>query len=325
MERLVKPWLFAWTLGFAAIASGQPAQDAVTYFDVPRGSHPHDVAAAPGADGVVYYTAQLTGRLGILDPKSGRATEIPLGPGSAPHGVIVGPDGAAWVTDGGQNAIVRVDSVTHEVERWPLPPRGANANLNTATFDRDGRVWFTGQSGVYGRLDPRTGAIDVWKAPGGAGPYGMTTTPSGDVYYASLAGNHIARIDPASGSAAVIRPPTPNQGARRIWSDGHGNLWVSYWNTGQVARYDPRTRAWKEWKLPGNAHAYAVWVDPADGVWLSDWTANAVVRFDPRSETFATFASNRERADVRELQGRAGETWGAESGTDRLVRIREKR
>jgi hypothetical protein len=26
---------------------------------------------------------------------------------AAPHGVIVGPDGAAWVTEGGQNAIAR--------------------------------------------------------------------------------------------------------------------------------------------------------------------------------------------------------------------------
>jgi hypothetical protein len=39
----------------------------------------------------VYYTAQTTGKLGILDPKSGKYEEIPLGPNSAPHGVIVGP------------------------------------------------------------------------------------------------------------------------------------------------------------------------------------------------------------------------------------------
>src|SRR5262245_25213735 len=77
------------------------------YFDV-HGAYPHDVAAAPKG-GVVYYTAQTTGKLGILDPTTRKLEEIPLGKGSAPHGVVVGPDGAAWVTDGGQNAIVRVD------------------------------------------------------------------------------------------------------------------------------------------------------------------------------------------------------------------------
>jgi virginiamycin B lyase len=40
---------------------------------------------------------------------------------SAPHGVIVGPDSAPWFTDGGQNAIVRVDPVTKQVKVWSLP------------------------------------------------------------------------------------------------------------------------------------------------------------------------------------------------------------
>ena len=49
------------------------------------------------------------GKLGRLDPATGKSRRCRSGEGSAPHGVIVGPDGAAWVTDGGLNAIVRVD------------------------------------------------------------------------------------------------------------------------------------------------------------------------------------------------------------------------
>ena len=106
--------------------------------------------------------------------------------------------------------------------RRPEDPRGARlaasgsdveyANLNTLTFDRKGRVWFTGQSGYYGRLDPDTSDMKVWKAPRGRGPYGIATTPGGDVYYASLAGNHIARIDTETGEATVIEPPTQGSG-----------------------------------------------------------------------------------------------------------------
>jgi virginiamycin B lyase len=304
--------------GIVAMAqsSAQP-----TYFPVARGAHPHDVAASPQAGGAVYYTAQATGKLGMLDPATGRVEEIPLGEGSAPHGVIVGPDNAPWITDGGQNAIVRVDPQTRDVRRWPLPASASNANLNTLTFDARGRVWFTGQRGFYGRVDPASGDMRVWRAPRGAGPYGITTTPSGDVYYASLAGNHIARIDVETGEATVIEPPTHDQGARRVWSDSKGNVWVSYWNTGQVGRYDPQARSWREWKLPGNAHAYSVWVDPDDRVWLTDWAANAIVRFDPTTDRFTSYPSDRDHANVRQMQGRAGEAWAAESGTDRLVRI----
>ena len=312
-------WLAVLALASTTVPAQAPAMS--TYFPLARGTHPHDVAAAPEPGGPVYYTGQATGTLGILDPATGRSLEVALGEGSSPHGVIVGPDRAAWITDGGQNAIVRVDPGTHAVRRWPLPASAPNANLNTLTFDRRGRLWFTGQSGYYGRLDTTTGHVDVWRAPRGAGPYGMTTTPRGDVYYASLAGNHIARIDVETGAATVIEPPTRDQGARRVWSDSKGNVWVSYWNTGQVARYDPAAHAWREWTLPGKAHAYAVWVDPHDKVWLSDWSANAIVRFDPTTGAFTRFVSDRAHANVRELQGRVGETWGAESGNDRLVRI----
>lgn len=308
-----------------ALAVFMPAPSAIaadpSYFAVTNGSHPHDVAAAPGGNGPVYFTAQRTGKLGILDPKSGKVEEIPLGDDSAPHGVIIGPDNAVWMTDSGLNAIVRVDPGNRSVRTWTLPKEADDANLNTLTFDQRGRVWFTGQSGFYGRLEPATGMMKVWKAPRGVGPYGITTTPAGEVYYASLAGNHIAHINLESGAVTIIEPPTARQGSRRIWSDSKGKLWVSYWNTGQVGRYDPATRKWREWKLPGKAQAYAVWVDEQDKVWLTDFVSNALVRFDPVSETFKSFPSDRQDAQVRQLAGRAGEVWGAESRNDRLVRI----
>jgi streptogramin lyase len=44
----------------------------------------------------VWFTAQSAGKLGRLDPRTGKSDLAALGPGAAPHGVIVGPDGAAW-------------------------------------------------------------------------------------------------------------------------------------------------------------------------------------------------------------------------------------
>lgn len=295
--------------------------ETVQYFPVPDGAGPHDVAPAP--DGTVWYTAQGQGALGRLDPKSGQVKQVPLGEGSAPHGVIVGPDGAAWVTDGGLNAIVRVDPATLAVRTYPLPDPDDYANLNTAAFGKSGILWFTGQNGIYGSLDPATGKMAVYEDPEGRGPYGITATPDGTVYYASLAGSHIARINPESGKATVIEPPTQGQGARRVWSDSKGRIWVSEWRSGQVSVYDPTSDSWRSWRLPGDGpKTYAVYVDGRDKVWLTDFGANAIVRFDPETESFKSFPSDRSNADVRQLLGRPGEVWGAESGTDRLVVIR---
>jgi len=287
-------------------------------FDVRAGSHPHDVA--PAADGGVWYTAQRRGVLGHLDPATGAIREVPLGAGSAPHGVITGPDGAAWVSDSGLNALVRVDATTGAVRAFPLPADRSGANLNTAVFDSARTLWFTGQSGVYGRLDPATGEIEVFDAPEGRGPYGITATPAGEVWYASLAGSHIARVDRTSGAATIVEPPTDGQGARRVWSDATGRVWVSEWEAGRVGVHDPSTGRWQEWRLPGERpQAYAVYVDERDIVWLTDFGANAIVRFDPATERFDAIELPSPGASVRQLLGRPGEVWGAESAVDKLV------
>lgn len=293
----------------------------VSVYDLPKGSRPHDVSPAP--DGKVWYTAQHQGALGILDPGTGGVHQVPLGEGSRPHGVITGPDGAAWITDGGLNAIVRYDPKTQEIETWPLPADRPDANLNTAAFDGDGMLWFTGQNGIYGRLDPETGEMQVHDAPEGPGPYGITATPAGDIWYVSLAGSHLAKVDRRTGAASVVEPPRPDQGARRVWSDSTGALWISEWNSGYLSRYDPETQEWKGWKLPGDEPmAYAVYVDDQDKVWVSDFKANAVLRFDPETEEFTSHPGSGPGAQVRQILGRTGEVWLPESGRDRLMVIR---
>ncbi len=302
--------------------SFEPDKFVIEEFPVPSGSHPHDVA--PATDGTIWYTAQGSGELGQLDPSTGDTYHIHLGNGSAPHGVIVGPDGAPWITDGGLNAIVRVDPSTKETKIFSLPADNSYANLNTATFDQSGILWFTGQNGIYGRLDPTTGHIKTFASPKGPGPYGISTTPDGDVYFASLAGSYIARIDLETGNVTVLEPPTPDQGARRVWSDSINRIWVSEWDSGKLGVYDPDTKTWKEWQLPGkNPLPYAVYVDEHDKVWISDFASNSFLRFDPMLESFEEFKLPSKDAKVRQILGSPEEVWGAESGTDKLVRVQK--
>jgi len=318
----------------AAPACGQPAEPPrarpparadlpanVRVYDVPPGSRPHDVA--PGPNGLIWYTGQRRGTLGILDPQTGAVREVSLGQGSAPHGVIQGPDGAAWITDGGLNAIVRVDPATEAVRIWRLPAEFPDSNLNTAVFDREGLIWFTGQTGIYGRLDPRSGEMRVWRDPEGRGPYGIAAAPSGDIYYVSLAGSHLARIDRETGAATIIEPPTPDQGARRVWADRSGNLWVSEWNGGQLSRYTPATGQWRSWRPQGERpRVYAVYVDDRDIIWATEWGGNATFSFDPAGERWTRYPGSGDNAQVRQILGRPGWVYLPESGLDRVMVVR---
>ena len=315
------PWIGASAGAGAAASASMQAWP----LNTPQRSGIHDVAPAP--DGGVWFSAQRSGHLGWFDPKSGKTELVALGAGSSPHGVIQGPDKAAWLTDSGQNAIVRVSWPERQVRVFKLPEGTPYTNLNTCAFGGDGDLWFTGQSGVIGKVTVKTGEVMVKDAPRGRGPYGICATPRGDVWYCSLANSFIAQIDLKSGESRIVEPPTKGQGARRVWSDSHGRIWVSEWNSGQVSMHDPRARVagdlWKSWKLPGNGpRTYAVYVDDKDMVWLSDFGANALLRFDPNSETFDSWKHPRESASVRQILGRPGEVWLPESGTEHIAVMR---
>ncbi|GAB3650214.1 Vgb family protein [Ramlibacter alkalitolerans] len=281
----------------------------------------HDVAPAP--DGGVWFSAQASGHLGWFEPATGRTELVPLSRGSSPHGVIQGPDKAAWLTDGGQNAIVRVSWPQRAITVFRLPADTGYANLNTLAFDGDGDVWFTGQGGYVGRVAVRTGQVSVKEAPRGRGPYGICATPSGDVWWCSLAGSFIAQIDRRTGDSRIVEPPTRGQGARRVWSDSRGRIWVSEWNSGQLSMHDPASKAWRAWRVPGNnPMIYAVYVDERDRPWVSDFGGNAVWSFDPGSEKFERHPLPRESGNVRQILGRKGEVWLPESGTEHITVIR---
>lgn len=313
-------WLVVSLATLAGIATAA-ADSRVSYFPVTPGSGAHDVAPAP--DGSVYYSGQAKGVLGRLDPKTGKVENIPIGSGSAPHGVAIAPDGSPWLTDGGLNAIARYDVKAKKFDYFLLPPQQPNANLNTGVFDKDGVYWFTGQNGVHGSVDPRTGKLESWKSPR-RGSYGITVTPGNDVWYAALAGDHLGKIDKQTGNVTIVEPPKKGSGPRRVWSDSKGLLWVSFWHSGEVGRYDPAAKTWKTWLLPGNpgSGCYSVHVDEQDKVWLTDFMTNAIVRFDPVTEKFESFPSSQRGAQVRQMPSRPGEAWGAESGNDRLVFIK---
>ncbi|HEY1290055.1 MAG TPA: lyase, partial [Burkholderiales bacterium] len=99
-----------------------------------------------------------------------------------------------------------------------------------------------------------------------------------------------------------------------------GVLWVSEWNAGRLARFEPKAGQWQEWKSPGERpQVYAVYVDEEDRPWVSEWSQQVMMRFDPETQKFEMFKSSSMVANVRQIHGRKGEVWTPESGADKIV------
>ncbi|MHB9879879.1 Vgb family protein [Pacificimonas sp. ICDLI1SI03] len=322
MDRLFVALVLA--LSSANVAAGPVSPSEYSFetkvIQLPEGSRPHD--AAPGRPGEIWYTAQRQGALGIIDIDSWTFRQVPLGKDSAPHGVVLGPHGKAWITDGGQNAIVRYDPASEAIDVWELPEESGYANLNTGAFDADDVHWFTGQNGIYGKVDT-SGVMEVFADPEGRGPYGIDDTPDGEIWYVSLAGSHLAKVNRETGSVTLVEPPHEGAGLRRVWADSAGDLWISGWNSGKLYRYRPTDNQWASFDLPGEQpKAYAVYVDERDDVWVTDFTSNHTLVFDPESERWiATIPGSGPNANVRQILGRGDQVYLPESGTDRLMMV----
>ena len=247
---------------------------------VPKGDFPHDVAA--GANREVWYAGQKKGIAGRRDPRAARSSD-PARQGSAPHGVIIGPEAplvhrrrperhrARRSRDqGGQGVAAAAGAhALHQPQHRRLRRQGPHLVHRPERHLRPAR--------------PDHGRHEGVGRPKGRGPYGITGTPKGDIWFVSLAGSYLANVDLETGAATVYEPPTKDQGARRVWSDSKGRLWISEWNSGNVSVYDPADKSWKQWKLPGEKpRTYAVWVDPDDKVWLADWGATRLCASIPR-------------------------------------------
>jgi len=167
--------------------------------------------------------------------------------------------------------------------------------------------------------------MQVWDAPRGRGPYGIATTPDGDVYYASPAGSHIARVDLETGAATVIEPPTKDQGARRVWSDSRGRIWVSEWNSGQRQPLRPEDRRVEDVEAAGRQAADVLRLRRRSGQGVADrLDRERRCSFRSRDREVRGLSSDKRGANVRQMLGRPGEVWAPESGTDRLVVFRRK-
>jgi len=164
---------------------------------------------------------------------------------------------------------VRVGWPDRQVRVFALPEGSPYANMNTCAFDGDGMLWFTGQSGVVGSLDPKTGKLTAKDAPRGR-PYGICATPAGEIWWCSLAGSFIARIDRRTGDSIVVEPPTKDQGARRVWSDSGGRIWVAEWHSGNLSVHDPATERFESFVFPRAGAAIRQILSRPGEVWLPE-------------------------------------------------------
>jgi streptogramin lyase len=294
-----------------------------TEYDLPRKeTQPHDVIV--DRDGMVWYSDFSNQYAGVLDPKTGKAIDIPIPvlkpeqpKGSLEIELEAGQKNV-WLALMYQAGLARIDRITHEVTTYPYPKEWQSTSAQASMVspqhaDVDGKVWSNNQDvhTMY-RLDVKSGQYeDLGPSKDLRGKqisaYGMPTDHENNVYQLEFGGTSIGLRDAKTGAVTIYDTPIKNSRPRRGRVDEQNRLWFAEYGGNAIGLFDPKTAAIKEYRL---ATKYGAPYDvvpnkDASQVWTGSMLNDRVARLDTKSGQITEYllprTTNIRRVFVQEI------------------------
>jgi virginiamycin B lyase len=294
-----------------------------TEYDLPRKeTQPHDVIV--DQDGMVWYSDFSNQYAGVLDPKTGKAIDIPIPvlkpeqPKGSLEIELEAGQKHVWLALMYQAGLARIDRITHEVTMYPYPTEWQSTSAQASMVspqhaDVDGKVWSNNQDvhTMY-RLDVKTGRYeDLGPSKDLRGKqisaYGMPTDRENNVYQLEFGGTSIGLRDAKTGAVTIYDTPIKNSRPRRGRVDEQNRLWFAEYGGNAIALFDPKTAAIKEYQLPTKFGAPYDVVPNKDAsqVWTGSMLNDRVARLDTKSGQFTEYllprTTNIRRVFVQEI------------------------
>jgi virginiamycin B lyase len=241
---------------------------------LPYGVGPHGLIA--DAAGRIWFTAQLAGYVGRLDPTTGSITSYKMPDPAAkdPHTPIFDQHGTLWFTLQNSNFVGRLVPSTGEIRLVHVPT--ASAQPYGIKISSAGVPWFVElTAGRVGRIDPATLSIREYPLPApGAMPRRIALTDDDTIWYTDYGRGYLGRLDPASGTVTEWPTPSgagPDSQPYAITAVGSVVWYVeSGVSPNMVVRFDPATEAFQSWPIPSGGGVVRHMVTAADGsLWLA--------------------------------------------------------
>src|SRR5690606_17100231 len=124
-------------------------------------------------------------------------------PNARPYGIVVTPEGVAWVALFGTNKLARIDPETLTAREYALPR--ADARPRRIDLGSDGRVWYVDYAGGFlGAYDPAADRFREWPLPSGpdARPYALAVDDRDRIWLVETGPqpNRFVGFDPRGGA-----------------------------------------------------------------------------------------------------------------------------
>ncbi len=216
----------------AAILALRDSGPAAHFVEYPvREASQMPTAIAPGPDGTVWFSIDLSDRIGRL--RDGRIDLLPTGiKAIEPVGLAAAPDGSAWFTDNAAHAVSRV-AVSGEVTRVPLDT--PSVRLGRLAVGANGSVWFAEETG-YSISEIRDGKLirHYYNSPRGK-PYGVAVAPDGTAWASLQSGDQIVRVG-TDGAVKAFDLPNAASVPSDVAVGPDGAVWFLEYRTSAIGR-----------------------------------------------------------------------------------------
>jgi virginiamycin B lyase len=305
--------------GYANTVHGEFTDEAmnIVYVDYDLGPSRFPWSGLPMKDGSIWMPYYGNGnKIAKLDPKTGVVQElkVPLPVSAGIHSVVPGPEDTFWFSEQYPNNVGKYDARTNTFKEYKSPGRGRH----TILVDDEGIVWSTGSP--LTRFNPKTEEFTV--ITDAASSYGVDLDKAGNLWYTEFRPDgKLGKVDRKTLAVTKYELPTPGGRPRRLEADApDGAVWVLGFGSGVIARLDPQTGAFREYKVPGpEPTPYAFNFDRDGNAWYSSEYQDVYGRLNPRTGQIIEFpfpyAENSSREFFRDDEGRM---WWASPPNNRV-------
>jgi streptogramin lyase len=205
---------------------------------------------------------------------------------SSPLGIVAGPDGNLWFTEGAANNIGKV-TVAGVFKEYPVPT--ANAGLGNIAAGPDGNLWFTESRANQVAKITTSGFITEYSAgiTANSSPSGIAAGPDGNLWFTESGANQVAKVTSGGGGIRPTPPgvvteypvPTAGSSPTGIALGPDRNLWFTEYSGNNVARMTT-AGAVTEFAIPtAQAKPEGITAGPDGALWFAESGIGKVARF----------------------------------------------
>jgi virginiamycin B lyase len=290
---------FAWYASFGEQILGKldARTGAITEYDVPllKPKMPTGILAVRfDEDENVWMGMQFQGGVAKFDRKTEafqtwslppelNGDHVQINQVSADHHKV---DGKVWLQDAGTYTVLRLDPASGQFEVFE-PFKIPRPNIYDVVSDARNNVYFTvfGREDI-GRIDAKTGEINVWKTPTtGSAPRRGAIDAQGRLWFGENRAERIGMFDTKTTTFQEWVAPTKESWPYDVVADTHGDVWAGGEYSDRVIRLNPKSGGMIEYLLPRFTNIRRVFVDssttPAT-FWVGNNHGASIVKLEPQ-------------------------------------------